>query len=41
MVGSRSMRHAWSEEISYYIAYCTAETTLDQLIHIAGQPLGS
>ncbi|MEW2581656.1 IS701 family transposase [Streptomyces syringium] len=24
------------EEISYYIAYCPADTTLDQLIHVAG-----
>lgn len=24
------------EEISYYIAYCTADTTLDELLRIAG-----
>lgn len=24
------------DEISYYIAYCPADTTLDQLLHIAG-----
>ncbi|MGZ9928685.1 IS701 family transposase [Streptomyces sp. NC-S4] len=34
VIARRSVRRP--EEISYYIAYCPAETTLDQLIHVAG-----
>lgn len=34
MIARRSVRRP--EEISYYIAYCPAGTTLDQLIRVAG-----
>ncbi|MFE9139723.1 IS701 family transposase [Streptomyces sp. NPDC007355] len=34
VIARRSVRRP--EEISYYIAYCPTDTTLDQLIHIAG-----
>ncbi|MFH7598021.1 IS701 family transposase [Streptomyces racemochromogenes] len=34
VIARRSVRRP--EEISYYIAYCPAETTLDQLIHVVG-----
>ncbi len=34
VIARRSVRRP--EEISYYIAYCPADTTLDQLIHVAG-----
>lgn len=34
MIARRSVRRP--EEISYYIAYCPAATTLDELIRIAG-----
>ncbi|WP_345204127.1 IS701 family transposase, partial [Streptomyces lavendulae] len=34
VIARRSVRRP--EEISYYIAYCPAETTLDELIRIAG-----
>ena len=34
VIARRSVRRP--EEISYYIAYCPAGTTLDQLIHVAG-----
>ncbi|GAA1574612.1 hypothetical protein GCM10009731_30680 [Streptomyces globosus] len=34
MIARRSVRRP--EEISYYIAYCPAETTLDELIRVAG-----
>lgn len=34
VIARRSVRRP--EEISYYIAYCPADTTLDQLVHVAG-----
>ncbi|GHB68777.1 hypothetical protein GCM10010347_43800 [Streptomyces cirratus] len=34
VIARRSIR--WPDQISYYIAYCPAETTLDELIRIAG-----
>ncbi len=35
-LGHRPPQRPPSEEISYYIAYCPADTTLDELIQIAG-----
>lgn len=34
MIARRSVSRP--QEISYYIAYCPAGTTLDELIHVAG-----
>ncbi len=36
MLGTHSSPCTHSETISYYIVYCPAGTTLDELIHIAG-----